>query len=75
MPSLPSEGFHQQRVLVAGHMACSGGYALVAGGRQLRLASFGHAHPFEEGRYLLFDMERPVRQAGELPGGLGSVLA
>jgi hypothetical protein len=70
-----SRGFHQQCVLVAGHMACSGGYALIAGGRQLRLASGSHAYPFEAGRYLLFDMERPVRQADELLNGLGSVFA
>lgn len=70
-----SRGFYQQRVLVAGHMACSGGYALVAGGRQLRLASGSHAYPFEAGRYLLFDVEKPVRRADELLDGLGSVLA
>ncbi|MFL7794641.1 MAG: metallophosphoesterase family protein [Anaerolineae bacterium] len=68
-----SRGFHQQRVLVAGHMACSGGYALIAGGHQLRLASGSHAYPFESGRYLLFDMERPVRQADKLLDGLGGV--
>jgi hypothetical protein len=69
-----SGGFHQQRVLVAGHIACSGGYTLIASGRQLRLASGSHAYPFEAGRYLLFDLEKPMRQADELLDGLGSVL-
>lgn len=69
-----SRGFHRQRVLVAGHMACSGGYALVADGRQLRLASGSHSYPLDAGRYLLFDVEKPVRQADELLDGLGSVL-
>ena len=69
-----SRGFRQQRVLVAGHMACRGGYALIAGGRQLRLASGSHSYPFDAGRYLLFDVEKPVRQADELLDGLGSVL-
>jgi len=69
-----SRGFHRQRVLVAGHMACSGGYALIAGGRQLRLASGSHSYPFEAGCYLLFAVEEPVRQADELLDGLGSVL-
>jgi hypothetical protein len=68
-----SVGFHRQSVLVTGHMACSGGYTLVGNGRQLRLASGGHAHPIEAGRYLLFDMQKPVRQADELLAGLGSV--
>lgn len=68
-----SEGFHKQEVLVAGHMACSGGHALVAGGRQLRLASGSHAHPPEAGRYLLFDVGKPVRRADELLAGVGSV--
>jgi hypothetical protein len=68
-----SAGFHRQLVLVAGHLACSGGYALVAGGCQLRLASGSHARPPEAGRYLLFDAEKPVRQADELLAGLGSV--
>jgi hypothetical protein len=68
-----SDGFRKQEVLVVGHMACRGGHALVAGGRQLRLASGSHAHPPEAGRYLLFDVEKLVRQADELLGKLVSV--
>jgi hypothetical protein len=67
-----SAGYHQQEVLVTGHVPCRGGYTLVAG-RQLRLASGPHAHPRRSARYLLFDVARPVRQADELLGGLGSV--
>ena len=67
-----STGYHRQEVLVAGHVSCRGGYAPVAG-RQLRLASAAHAHPREAGRYLLFDVARPVRGVEELLGGLGDV--
>jgi hypothetical protein len=67
-----SAGFHWQELLVAGHMPCRGGYALV-GGRQLRLASGVHAHPRQAGRYLLFDVGKPVWQAEALLPGLASV--
>jgi hypothetical protein len=69
-----SIGFHQQQVLIAGHMACRGGYTLVADGRQLRLASGSHAHPRHAARCLLFDVGEPVQQAKELLNGLESVL-
>jgi hypothetical protein len=67
-----SDGYSQQEVLVTGHMPCHGGYTVVAE-RQLRLASGAHAHPHRNGRYLLFDVARPVREPKELFGGLGSV--
>lgn len=66
-----SDGFQKQEVLVAGHMGCRGGYALVSD-RQLRLASGSHAHPLTEARYLLFDLEEPVRR-DDLVAKLGSV--
>jgi hypothetical protein len=68
-----SAGFGRQRVVVAGHLACPGGYQIVAG-RHLRLASGVHAKPYESARYLLLDLERPVGSAEELILGLGSVL-
>jgi len=67
-----SVGYHPQELLVTGHLACRGGYTLVAG-RQLRLASGHHAHPRRAARYLLFDVAQPVRQADQLLAGLGSV--
>ena len=67
-----SVGYHRQEVLVAGHVPCRGGHALVAG-RQLRLASAAHAHPRRQGRYLLFDVATPVREPQALLDGLGSV--
>jgi hypothetical protein len=67
-----SVGYHPQEVLITGHVPCRGGYALVAG-RQLRLASGPHAHPRQAARYMLFDTGKPVREAAELLGGLGSV--
>lgn len=67
-----SAGYHPQEVLVTGHVPCRGGYTLVAG-RQLRLASAAHAHPRRAGRYLLFDVARPVRAVDALLDGLGSV--
>jgi hypothetical protein len=67
-----SVGYHHQELLVAGHVPCRGGYALVAG-RQLRLASAAHAHPRSQGRYLLFDAATPAREPTTLLDGLGSV--
>ena len=67
-----SAGYHRQEVLVTGHVPCKGGFTIVAE-RQLRLASGAHAHPHEAGRYLLFDIAKPVREPRELLGGLGSV--
>jgi hypothetical protein len=67
-----SAGFGRQRVVVAGHLACPGGYQIVAG-RHLRLASGAHAKPYESARYLLLDLERPVGSAEEIIAGLGSV--
>lgn len=61
--------FHQQEVLVTGHIACRDGYTVVTD-RQLRLASGSHAHPRESARYLLFDVEKPVRRVDELLCGL-----
>jgi len=67
-----SADYHPQELLVTGHVPCRGGYTVVAD-RQLRLASAAHAHPPRQGRYLLFDVAQPVRQAQELLRGLGSV--
>jgi hypothetical protein len=67
-----SAGYHRQEVLVAGHIPCRGGYKVVAD-RQLRIASGAHAHPHQAGRYLLFDVAKPVREAEELLECLGSV--
>ncbi|MCI0394331.1 MAG: metallophosphoesterase [Chloroflexi bacterium] len=67
-----SEGFDEQRVLVAGHMKTPGGHQVVAG-RHLRLASAAHARPREAGLYLLFDVARPVYQAADLQTNLFSV--
>ncbi|MEE8390375.1 MAG: metallophosphoesterase [Anaerolineae bacterium] len=61
--------FRQQELLVTGHIACQGGYTVVAG-RQLRLASGSHARPRRSARYLLLDTERPVHQVDELLRGL-----
>jgi hypothetical protein len=67
-----SEQYVPQRALVAGHMAVTGGHALV-GGRHVRLASAAHARPREAGQYLLFDAARPIRTAGDLLTRLESV--
>jgi predicted phosphodiesterase len=66
-----SAGYHEQKALVAGHIGCRGGHALISD-RQLRLASATHAHPPTSGQYLLFDTESPV-QRDDLLAGLGSV--
>jgi hypothetical protein len=67
-----SVGYHKQEVLVTGHVPCRGGYTMVAE-RQLRLASGMHARPRQAGRYLLFDVAQPVREAEDLLSVLGSV--
>jgi hypothetical protein len=67
-----SEDHLPQRALVAGHIAVTGGYTLVAG-RHLRLASAAHARPREAGQYLLFDAAHPISTVGDLLPGLESV--
>jgi len=67
-----SEQYVPQRALLAGHMAVTGGYALVAG-RHLRLASATHAKPREAGQYLLFDTGRPIGGADDLLTELESI--
>jgi hypothetical protein len=67
-----SQGYARQDFLVSGHVAVTGGYALVAR-RQLRLASWTHATPNKAGHYLLFDAGQPVESMGELLKGLGTV--
>ncbi|MCU0512432.1 MAG: metallophosphoesterase [Anaerolineae bacterium] len=56
---------HEQRVLIAGHIPVSGGYATI-GQQQLRLASYAHASPRHEGCYVLLDCARPVQSAVDL---------
>lgn len=58
-----------QQVLLTGHIPVRGGYQVIAG-RQLRLASWAHATPREEGCYLLFDVSKPVRTAEDLIGSV-----
>lgn len=67
-----SADYAPQQLLVTGHMRCPNGYRVVAEGRQLRLASGSHAHPYPSARYLLFDAARPATLE-TLVGGLGSV--
>ena len=68
-----SEGYAPQNAMVTGHMRCHNGYRVVAGGRQLRLASGEHARPYESARYLLFDAGKPVKRARDLLAGMGSI--
>ncbi|MFN2283634.1 MAG: metallophosphoesterase [Anaerolineae bacterium] len=70
-----SEDYATQSILVTGHIGCRGGYRVVAGGRQLRLASGVHARPYESARYLLFDAGKPVENVKALLPGIGSVFA
>lgn len=55
----------EQRVLVAGHIACQQGYAEV-GYQHLRFASYSHAQPQTMGRYLLLDCAAPVYTSSDL---------
>jgi hypothetical protein len=62
-----------QRALVTGHIGCRGGYRVLPGAMQLRVASGAHAHPYRSARYLLFDAAKRVESAEDLLPGLGSV--
>ncbi len=62
-----------QQVLLTGHIAVLGGHQIVAE-RQLRLASWAHAHPHEAGVYLLLDCAAPVHAPDDLIDHVGSVL-
>jgi hypothetical protein len=72
MLAVLSAAFTRQQVVVAGHIACPGGFQIIAG-RQLRLASGVHAKPYQSARYLLLDLERPVASAAELIPNLSTV--
>ncbi|GAB4570626.1 MAG: hypothetical protein Kow0077_05180 [Anaerolineae bacterium] len=61
-----------QVALVSGHIPVYGGHQIVAG-RQLRLASRGHANPPDAGLYLLLDCGRPVESAEQLIASLRTV--
>ena len=56
---------YEQRVLVSGHIPVRGGYALIDK-QQMRLASYTHANPPEDGAYLMMDCEQPVNLAAHL---------
>lgn len=61
-----SEGSRwEQRVLLAGHIAAENGAEYI-GMQKLRLASFAHAMPQHEGRYLLLDCAKSVQTAQDL---------
>ena len=64
-----SVGYAPQRLLVAGHMATSGGHTVVAQ-RHLRLASGAHARPAASRAYLLFDATRSIDSIDDLLSGL-----
>ena len=64
-----SVGYAPQHLLVAGHMATSGGHTVVAQ-RHLRLASGIHAHPSASRAYLLFDTAGSTESIDDLVTGL-----
>lgn len=67
-----SAGYHQQRVMLSGHMDCRGGYTVVST-CHLRLASAKNAHPRETGQFLLLEVAQRTENARELLPRLGSV--
>ncbi|MBC7812360.1 MAG: hypothetical protein H7175_14485, partial [Burkholderiales bacterium] len=62
-------GPHEQRMIVAGHIKVDDGYEEV-GKQQLRMASYTHARPRDDGRYLLLDCAKRVDSASDLIGSL-----
>lgn len=67
-----SADYTPQHTLIAGHMAVRKGHKIVAG-QHLRLASGAHAHPREEGLYLVFDAARPIKDIHDLTRRASSV--
>lgn len=67
-----SNDYYPQRVLVAGHIDCRGGYKIVAS-RQLRLASGKHAISRDAALYLLFNTGEIINTTQELLPHLSSV--
>lgn len=63
---------HEQRVLVAGHVAVKNGFGQV-GPQQLRLASYTHAVPKRSARYLMLDCALPVNSVADLTTGIRPV--
>lgn len=61
-----------QNSLVTGHIPVSGGFTVVAG-QQLRLASWAHANPREQGACLIFDCGKPVSSAALLTARLEQI--
>jgi hypothetical protein len=61
-----SGDYAPQRALVTGHIGCRGGYRILAGGRQMRVASGSHAYPPSSAKYLLVDAAQPVSDAWDL---------
>ena len=59
----------EQRVMTAGHIGVEYGYSVLTP-QHLRLASFAHSDPKEEGRYLLLNCAEPVQNAYDLLPGL-----
>jgi hypothetical protein len=57
------------QVLVSGHIPTRGGHERI-GLQHLRLSSFAHATPRQEGQYLLLDCAKPVRTVDALTAGL-----
>jgi hypothetical protein len=53
------------RTVVTGHITTRGGHKLVTE-HHLRLSSWAHATPKNQGSYLLFDVAAPVKRADEL---------
>lgn len=72
MLSALSKGFKPQEMLVSGHIDVPGGFELVLH-KQLRMASAKHAHPREDGKYLLLDVGARVSSVDELVPKLRSV--
>ncbi|NKQ34324.1 MAG: hypothetical protein HF973_01770 [Chloroflexi bacterium] len=65
--------YHQQKVLITGHIDCpQNGFKLV-NRQQLRIASAKHAIPREAGKYLLLDVTKPIETAEELLPHMQSV--
>ncbi len=62
----------RQSWLISGHIPVRGGYQVVCE-KQLRLASWAHANPHQDGLYLMFDSGAVNESMADLTEGLRSV--
>lgn len=65
MQAMSEASPYELRVLVSGHIGVDGGHAIVAS-KQLRVATYAHANPQDDGQFLMLDCGAPVYSVTDL---------